>query len=155
MKPLLYIILGLILLTFIVIQFFQPEKNYSEPTSDDIFYQLKDIEEPIKEQLTNSCYDCHSNQTKYPFYARIAPVSWYIDNHISEGKEHLNFSDWGKYSKRERISALVDICDVLSEGSMPLKSYVKLHKTARLDEIQIEAICNWADAEATRILEGD
>ncbi len=153
MKRKLYIILGLILLSFIVIQFFPPEKNYLEPTSDDIFHQLKDIDEPVKELITNSCYDCHSNQTKYPFYARIAPISWYIDNHISEGKEKLNFSDWGNYSKRDKISALVEICDVLSDGSMPLKSYIRLHKTARMDEFQIEAICDWADAEAKRIIE--
>ncbi len=152
MKRILLITTGFIILAFIVIQFFQPEKNLSEPTTDDFFMQITDMPDSIKINIENACYDCHSNKTKYPFYAKIAPLSWYINKHVVEGKEELNFSEWGTFSKREKISALVDICEVLDKGSMPLKEYIKLHREASLSEKQVTDICNWTDELASEIM---
>lgn len=141
------VIIGLV----IIIQFFQPEKNdkLANP-QDDIVFQL-DIPAPVRETLVNSCYDCHSNRTNYPFYNRIAPVSWLLAKHIRDGKAHLNFSEWANYDRKEQIKRLTEICDMIVEGEMPLKSYLLMHKKAALDELQIEEICMWGD-EAVELL---
>jgi hypothetical protein len=142
-----------IIVAFVGIQFFQPPKNTSSVTESDIFVQLQDIPAEIKEVFTSSCYDCHSNNTNYPWYGRIAPVSWMLNKHIIAGKEELNFSEFGNLSTRKKIGALTDVCDVITDGSMPLESYLKLHKDAVLSQEQIDIICGWIDVETARFLE--
>ncbi len=154
MKRILIIFIGFLIIGFVVIQFFQPEKNYSKPTGDDFIKQMTDIPESITVNLRSACYDCHSNQTKYPFYAKVAPISWFINKHVVGGKEKLNFSEWGTLSRREKISVLVDICDALTDGSMPLNGYIKLHKEADLSDEQKKIICDWTDKAATVLMKG-
>jgi len=151
MRKILLIILAIIVAGFITIQFFQPEKNQSEVTTDAIFFQMQ-VPETVKKYLVDGCYDCHSNQTRYPWYSRVAPFSWWIGKHISEGKEQLNFSSWSDYSKRKQLGLLNDICEVCEDGSMPLKSYIILHKNAELFDHEIEEICAWAETAAEDIL---
>jgi hypothetical protein len=154
MKRLLIIIAGSILLAFIVIQFFRPEKNQSAVTTDDIIYTLE-IPNSVKRTLVNACYDCHSNQTRYPWYSNIAPVSWMLANHVKEGKEHLNFSAWKQYSKREQISQLDDICEMVEKREMPLKSYTFMHSEAIILEYQVKELCTWTEAAARSIMTGN
>ena len=101
MRRLLLLIVLLLIATIVIIQFFQSEKNLGEITSDHIFEQEK-IQEEIKTVLENACLDCHSNQTNYLWYHKIAPVSWMINKHIVNGKRELNFSEWGHYALRVR-----------------------------------------------------
>jgi hypothetical protein len=152
-KILLYAGIGLLVL-FIVIQFFQPEKNQAAVTTDDIVFQLE-IPEGVKKSLVNSCYDCHSNQTKYPWYGRIAPFSWMMNQHIVDGKEELNFSEWATYSKRKQLGLLDEISEVVTDGSMPLESYLMLHADARLFDHQVEKINAWCEEAAEQVLDGD
>lgn len=143
---------GLLLIAvLIILQFFQPEKNSGPSTSDDLI-QVLAVPESIANVLRSSCYDCHSNQTNYPWYNRISPVSWYLSKHISMGKDELNFSNFGALEKSKQVGILSDICELTESGSMPLKSYLLIHREARMDEATIEALCDWADKQAMGML---
>jgi hypothetical protein len=154
MKRVLMIIGAVVLLALIVIQFFRPVKNQSPVTQDDIIFNI-DIPAGVKRTIVNACYDCHSNQTRYPWYSRIAPVSWMMASHVKEGKENLNFSDWKKYSKREQISKLNDICEMVEKGEMPLKSYTFMHSEAIILEYQQKDLCTWTEEAARKIMAGN
>jgi len=142
----LFILLGL----FIIVQFFQPSREQDpSPLPTDLFFQVT-IDDSLKNVLLTSCYDCHSNQTEYPLYAYIVPFAQMINKHIQVGKQELNFSHWGTYSKQELVGHLSDICEVVEEDRMPLRSYLLLHKKARLDESQKEKMCKWSEEEGFR-----
>jgi hypothetical protein len=152
MKLFLKIFILLLLAGFIVLQFYQPEKNQGEQLTEKGLIWSTDIPPELGEKFMASCYDCHSNYTHYPFYGYISPVSWLLDNHISEGKEKLNFSEWAVYSEKDKISLLIGICDEVSGKTMPLTVYVKLHKDALLSLDDIFQICDWTDQELDKII---
>lgn len=152
MKRVFKILVFVLVIAFIAIQFFQPEKNQAEISTSDFFAQIHNIPADLKETLDYSCYDCHSNNTRYPWYSRIAPLSWMISEHVIEGKAELNFSEWGDLAKRKKISALNDICEVVEDKEMPLESYLKMHKDAALSDEQIKALCIWVETETERLI---
>lgn len=140
------IVLGLLIfvLIFGLIQFYQPEKNWQiNESREDIFYR-KNIDPRIVTMLKTSCYDCHSNNTAYPWYNNIAPVSWMIANHVNEGKEHLNFSHWSLYIPEKQHKLLKKIMEDVEEGEMPLSSYLIIHSNARISDSQKELLKIWA-----------
>jgi len=94
--------------------------------------------------LDRSCQDCHSGRTTWPWYSRVAPVSWIVSKHVSEGREVLNFSEWADepHSADERML----ICDAVSDGRMPLPEYSAIHRKAKLSKRDVELICGWAAA---------
>jgi hypothetical protein len=144
---------GLLLIAvLILIQFFRPEKNLQSAAQEYDLLQVSNVPESLTTILRTSCYDCHSNHTNYPWYSRISPVSWYLDKHIRLGKEDLNLSEYGRLDKVEKIGVLSDIYDVLEAGSMPLQSYVLIHRDARLSQDQIDALMDWADLESMRLM---
>lgn len=155
MKKTIRLVFYFLVLGFIILQFFQPDKNLGDINLRDDLFQVATIDDSVKTLLENSCYDCHSNHTKYPWYSYISPVSLFLNNHIVEGKAELNFSDWGTYSKIDKISHLDDICDAVSEGEMPPGSYLILHKDASLSEKNIKKICDWAETEGMRLLKDE
>src|SRR5687768_6859466 len=110
-----------VLIIFIVIQFFPAEKNISAGRNTDISHSYW-IPSAVHALLKQSCYDCHSNNTNYPWYSRIQPVSWWLANHVRKGKEELNFNEFSSYSLRRQVSKLKAISGSLKDGSMPLKS---------------------------------
>ena len=142
MKKFLKITLFVLLVGFIVIQFFQPEKTNEEITELHFFNQLE-VPEEIQVLLTNSCLDCHSSQTRYLWYHHVSPVSWFINDHIIEGREELNLSDWKNLSVLDQISALDEMCEEVENGNMPLKPYLLLHPDAKLSEEEKEMLCEW------------
>ncbi len=131
--------LGLIVV-LILLQFFQPDRNSAPPDPELDMLTLLAPPEHIADNIRKACYDCHSNQTAYPWYSRISPVSWYLNKHILKGKEELNFSDYGQLDKAEKIGALADFFDALDAGTMPLQSYLLIHKEARLSQEASEAL---------------
>ena len=147
------IILGLIV-TFVCLQFIQPEKNDSAP-GDNHIVARGDLPEKIKALLEESCFDCHSNYTRYPWYDNIAPSSWYVARHIREGKDKLNFSDWGKLEAFDKITSLVAIREQVNSGEMPLRSYLLLHRKAHLTKEQVKEISDWADKLSEQILNSE
>ena len=138
------ILLG-ILAVFILIQFFRPEKNISK-NEMNAMGTVMEIPVEVTKIIQTSCADCHTNSTNYPWYSEIAPVSWYLAQHVKEGKEHLNFSEWTNYNKDQQEHVLKDIKEVLNEREMPLKSYLLIHKDAKLTENQYQILYDWANS---------
>ena len=97
----------------------------------------------VKEILKNSCYDCHSNETVWPWYSYVAPVSWLITNDVKDGRRHLNFSEWELLSIRDQIKASDEIREEVEEGEMPLPIYTFMHGDADLTEDQTKVIAEW------------
>ena len=131
-----------VLLILIAVQFIPVDRttDRAEP-SMDFLTQMGTA--PAAEILKAACYDCHSNNTSYPFYASIAPVSWYIQKHINHGREHLNFSIWTSYSAEDREHILEEMIEEIEDNKMPLKSYRLLHGEARLSDGEKEELINW------------
>ena len=143
--------IGLIIL-LIVLQFFRPEPNDEPVETEQDLLTVVSPPDHITSMLKNACYDCHSNRTVYPWYQKVSPVSWYLYRHIEKGKKDLNFSDYGGLDKADRIGLLVETCEVLETGTMPLQSYLLLHKEARLSQENRDALCNWTEEEALKVM---
>ena len=134
----------LILVTvFVLIQFIQPARNRSGQVLNTDLTKVFAVPATVKVILESACYDCHSNNTRYPWYSYIQPGGWWLANHIKEGKEELNFSEFGMYSQRRQINKLRSIENSIKDGSMPLSSYAWLHKDARLTNDEKVVITGW------------
>ncbi|MEN8202638.1 MAG: heme-binding domain-containing protein [Bacteroidota bacterium] len=142
----------LFILLLIILQFFRPEKNQGSITQEDDLISVANLPDSLAVILVSSCYDCHSNHTEYPWYSRISPVSWYLDKHIREGKEDLNLSEYGLMDRAEKIGALSDIYDAMEAGTMPLQSYVLIHRDARMSRGKMDVLMDWADQESLRLM---
>jgi hypothetical protein len=138
MKKILLALLAIIIL----IQFIRPEKNNSNNELNAIS-TVMDVPAEVQEILKTSCNDCHSNNTVYPWYSEIAPVSWYLASHVNEGKEHLNFSEWASYNENQQSHIIKDIEEELQDKKMPLKSYLIIHENAKMTEAQYKIMLNW------------
>jgi hypothetical protein len=126
----------LALVALIGIQFFPIDRNesYSRPETD--FMVVNDVPAEIQHQLQVSCYDCHSNNTAYPWYNNIQPIAWYLEDHVKEGKAELNFSEWETYSSIRKNSKLRSMMKQIESGEMPLESYTLIHGDAVLSKAQ-------------------
>jgi len=149
------IYLVLVVASLILIQFIRPEKNLGGPGPKTDFISVSQLPDTLASVYLNSCYDCHSNNTNYPWYSNLAPISWYLNRHIEEGKAHLNFSSWGIMDKTQKITQLDQICEEITYGTMPLISYLWIHRSSKLSEQEIRAICEWAESESLKILTGE
>lgn len=136
--------LMLALVALIVIQFIPVDKNGEGYESLAPFLQETKPTEEVAAILKSACYDCHSNQTTYPWYSNLAPASFYLEDHIKDGKRHLNFSEWEQYSAKRKNRKLNQIIEALAHKTMPLESYKLIHTEAQLDAAQTEALLNWA-----------
>ena len=138
------VIFGLIAVLSIVIQFIRPSLNKSDeqPTNKSLF-ALYNPPADVADIIIQSCMDCHSDNTIYPWYNKIEPAGWVLSHHITEGKEELNIDHFGDYTPREQKSKLRSMKDQVHDGVMPLKSYKLLHKNARLTAQQKEVLMNW------------
>lgn len=139
------IIIG-VLMVLLVMQLLQPEKNKSEGiAADDISNTFK-MPEAIHVVLVEKCYDCHSNNTRYPWYVHVQPIGWWLASHIKEGKDHLNFSAFKTYSANKATDKLEELSEAITEGWMPLESYLWLHREARVTPKETQLINNWLDS---------
>ncbi|MBP6022693.1 heme-binding domain-containing protein [Ferruginibacter sp.] len=136
----------LLLLVFIVIQFFRPAKNKSEGISANDITKLYAVPQDVQNILKTSCYDCHSNNTAYPWYNNIQPVAWWLKDHVDEGKRGLNFSEFASYRIGKQYRKLEEINGEINDGKMPLASYTLIHGDAKLNEQQKSAVANWVTA---------
>jgi len=132
-----------ILVVFSAIQFMQPVRNKSVGLSATDISKVLNIPDSVQAILGNACFDCHSNNTNYPWYVNIQPMGWLMTKHIRQGKAALNFSEFGSYSARRRQSKLKSIADQISDGDMPLSSYIWMHKKAKLTNDEKGLIINW------------
>jgi hypothetical protein len=127
----------------VLLQLIRPAKNKSNaPTPGDISH-VTAVPADVQAILQKACYDCHSNNTRYPWYVNIQPVGLYLAHHIEEGKDELNFNEFGAYSAKRQRSKLKGIAEQIKEGAMPLSSYTLLHKAARLTAAEQAAVIKW------------
>ncbi len=134
---------GVALLLFIAIQFIPRDYNEAGNTAVHDIAGVYHIPAGVGLILKRSCYDCHSNQTIYPWYARLQPVRLLMDQHVRDGRVELNFNAFGTYSARKQRSKLRAIGESLDEGSMPLSSYTLLHRDAILSRAEQLLLMNW------------
>ncbi len=134
----------------VAIQFIRPEKNDSADGPDALAKKYPPPPE-VQRLLETACYDCHSNRTRYPWYAQVQPVGWWLASHINEGKDKLNFSEFAAYSAHDCAESLKSLTDEVQQRSMPLKSYTWIHRDAILTDAQIKTLADWADALANQI----
>ena len=135
-------ILLILLIIFIVMQAFRPAKNNSNDTTKDISKSYV-VPENVKVILTKACYDCHSNHTRYPWYAEVQPVSWWLAGHIKDGKREINFNEFDGYRIGRQYKKLADCIKQVKEGDMPLPSYTIIHKDAILTDTEKLVLLNW------------
>ena len=138
-------ILLAICIVIIAIQFIQPSRNKSEQVLLTDISNIVSVSDSVQATLKNACYDCHSNNTNYPWYSNIQPMGWLMANHIEKGKNELNFSEFGTYSQRRQLSKLDGIANSIRDDIMPLKSYKLMHRNAQLDTNEKALFINWAD----------
>lgn len=136
-------VLLVLFISFVIMQLFRPVRNQNRQILNSGITRIYSIPVNLQGVLRTSCYDCHSNNTHYPWYAAIQPVSGWMAAHIEEGKAELNFSEFGNYSTRKQLSKLKVIAGSLEDGTMPLSSYTWLHKDAILSKKDKAMILHW------------
>jgi len=134
--------LGIALL-FIVVQLFMIDKTNPIGHAEEDIIMANSAPEAVGIVLKTACYDCHSNNSNYPWYTNIAPVSWWIKHHINEGRAELNFSEWGTYTPEKADHKLEECIEQIGEGEMPLTSYTIIHKEANLSVEQKKILLDW------------
>lgn len=136
-------ILLALLIVFIAMQFIRPARNSSNTVQTADMVTHFNTPANIAGILKTSCYDCHSNNTRYPWYANVQPIGWLLANHVTDGKEELNFNEFTTYSKRRQLSKFKSIQNSVKDGSMPLSSYTLLHSDAKLSEESKTSLLQW------------
>ena len=139
------IIFFFLLIAFVGIQFIPTSRNQSKEVLETDFTKTFDMPSNIQNLFKNSCYDCHSNNTHYPWYNKIQPVSWFLENHIKDAKSELNLSEFGTYSTRRQKSKLKSIVNQVKDNEMPLLSYRLIHSDAKLSESDKKILISWVN----------
>ena len=137
-------ILIFLFIVFVGIQFIPTNHNQSTEILKSEITKNFDIPQNIQVLLIKSCYDCHSNNTHYPWYSKIQPGSWILEKHIKEGKKDLNFSEFGNYSKRKQKSKFKSIASQVRDHKMPIASYTLIHRNAKLSKVEKQQIMKWS-----------
>lgn len=138
-------ILLVLLLALIVIQFIHPARNKAEGAQANFIGNKYPVPQDVKDILAKACYDCHSNNSRYPWYSKLQPVDWWITNHIKEGKAEFNFDEYLARSPRYQYNKIHDVSELTEKHEMPLNSYLWIHKDAKLTDDEIKKVVNWAD----------
>ena len=121
-----------------------------EPAAVDAAQSL-----PMHPVFARACADCHSNETRWPWYSHVAPTSWWVTGHVNHARRHMNLSEWKKYDAARADHKLKSICRMVSDGRMPLPSYLPMHPDARLTPEDVKALCEWTEQERARLTTSD
>ena len=152
MKKKLYIACGILLFIFLIIQLIPSNRPSDSNVQLPENTQIQNADNEVMTILKTSCFDCHSNQTQYRWYAHVAPVSWLIARDVSKGREALNFSEWSTYNKRKIVRKLGDIKEQIVKDEMPMRIYTLMHPDAKLTGSQKKLITDWTDQETKKIM---
>jgi hypothetical protein len=145
-------LLLLLLIVLVVIQFIRPAENHSGKLSKNDITLHYTVPDTVLAILKTSCYDCHSNNTRYPWYNRVQPVAWWLSSHVKDGKRELNFSEFASYPPAKQAKKLKNTVKQIKGGGMPLNSYLWIHKDAKLEEGQKDTLIQWANSLQQTIL---
>jgi hypothetical protein len=146
MKKFLKVAGWIVLVALIAIQFFRPAKNLQAGTSANHINNLSEISADVKTVLDKACNDCHSNNTRYPWYFNVQPVGIWMENHVKEGKAHLNFDEYTNKRPRFQYHKMEELIEQVKENEMPIASYTWTHKNAILTEQEKAKLKDWATA---------
>ena len=144
--------IGLAIL-FVVIQFYRPGRGNPPVDPDRTVTAQLDVPTAVNDIFQRSCSDCHSFDTRWPWYSNVAPVSWWLVEHVAHARNELNLSDWARYDARTADHKLEELCEKVEEGEMPLPSYLLIHRSSALDAADIETLCNWANEQRHQLQE--
>jgi hypothetical protein len=139
------ILIGLLVI-FILIQFIRPDTNKHPGVQPNSVLTKYPASPQVTGILKKACFDCHSNNTIYPWYSHIQPAAWWMNHHINEGKKELNFDEFLTYTPKRQFKKMEEVMELVKEGSMPLKSYTWIHKNAKLTQAERTALIDWADS---------
>lgn len=150
-KKILKITIIVLVVAFVIGQFIRP--NFTNPPVVEAETLAASTEVPadVQSVLSRSCSDCHSNETRYPWYSKVTPFNWFLANHIKDARREMNFSVWNTYTPKKKMKKLEELCEQVEEGEMPLPSYLWIHRDAILAEGEAVMLCNWAKEESARI----
>lgn len=137
---------------FLILQFIRPDYNNGELKGENDIYHVVDVPEDVDAIFVKACFDCHSNHTEYPWYAQIQPIGWWINDHIEDGKEELNFSEFASMNIEDQLHKLHECIEMLEDNVMPLDSYTWIHKDAILTPEEKEKVIAWAKKSQDEIL---
>ena len=147
MKTLKWIVLAVLVLGIGMQLIRGPKTNPPTDPTQTVFAKAT-VPDDVAAVLKRACWNCHSNETVWPWYADVAPVMWSVRGHVVSGRAHVNFSEWGKYSSDETKEIYEELCEVVQKRDMPLPSYLRMHSHARLSDTDIAALCRWAGSQA-------
>jgi hypothetical protein len=133
-----------VLIGFIAIQFVN-RPSYVNPPVTPAHSLLTRAPADVRAILDRSCRDCHTNDTRWPLYSRVAPMSWLVAGHVQHGRDRINFSEWTSYDSDEQDKFLGGMCSQTKRGRMPLPSYLWIHRSAKLSQSDISVVCAWSD----------
>lgn len=146
MRKTLKIVAIVLVVLFTVVQFIRPDRTLPAVDQSVTIEATAKVPDDIKAILRRSCSDCHSNETVYPWYSNVSPASWFLQDHINEGRDELNFSLWGTYSESRKARKLDEICENVKSREMPLPSYLWIHRYARMGDDEIALLCRWTES---------
>jgi hypothetical protein len=145
-RVLRWIFLAIVIL-LVLAQLIRPARTNPAIDPAQSLERFVQVDSDVSAILDRSCNDCHSNKTRWPWYSNVAPVSWFVIDHVNHGRSHLNFSEWGKYDEEERRSKLSGMCELARKGEMPLASYTPMHPGSSLTPNDISIICAWTEKQ--------
>ncbi len=136
---------------FVVVQVVRPELNNPASNPNEHITAKLAVHPEVAATLQRACSDCHSNNTVWPWYSKVAPASWLVANDVKQGRNELNFSIWAKYSTEEQQELLGKMCKEVKEGEMPDSLYAIAHPKARLSSGDRQAFCSWTNTLAATL----
>ena len=147
----LKIILIAVVVVFLLAQFVRPEFSNPPVVETDTLWAVTAVPDDVRHVIVRSCIDCHSNETRYPWYSQITPSNWFLAGHIEEGRHEMNLSTWRSYKPETQKRKLGEICEQVESKSMPLPSYLWIHRDAVLSDSEAKLLCDWANAEIDKM----
>jgi hypothetical protein len=140
------LVLRIVAIVVLLMQFLRPDRTNPDVEPSLELRAATVVPADVSSLLESACYDCHSNETAWPWYAHVAPTSWFVVRHVDEGRRHLNFSLWGAYPRSRADHKLEEVIEYVENGEMPLSSYTRMHPEARISDADRQAIIAWAGA---------
>ncbi len=132
-------------IALVVAQFIPVDRSNPRAPESQSIYAKEKVPPPVRAVFANSCANCHSNETAWPWYSHVAPVSWMIASDVHQARSKMNFSEWGEYPANKREDRLEEICEQVTNGDMPDSKYLLMHRGARLTSAERNAVCQWTE----------
>ena len=150
-KKVIKIVVIVLVVAFVIAQFVRPDRSNPPIDPSQTLEVSMQVPDNIEAILSRSCADCHTHRTYYPWYSNVAPASWFLANHVKEGRRELDFSVWATYSAKKKSKKLEEICEQVKQNEMPVPSYLWIHRDASLTDADRNLLCDWANAERAQI----